>query len=221
MFLWGRSNPKASALQQLLERTLKIGERRDECRRTNNNNQIPSRHNVRPDQPKCLARTTLGPVAVMRFAQVFRDHKPCACPTSPIAGCIQNEQRMRPRFAFATHPRKLLWPTQPFLARQRHELPMPALYRTALVTDRKLPAAFVAAGFQDRTSIFGRHARQKAMFPAAWNPLRVPGKAHCFVSPQARFGSAAEQTLHTKSAELAPRPSTRELPSSAYYTALP
>lgn len=149
----------------------------------------------------------------MGFAELLRNNEPGTGPTGPITRGIQNKQRMRPCFTIATHPRKLLRPAQPFGARQGHGLPVSALHLAVLVAHRQLPTAFVATVFQYRTAIFRGHPRQKAVLTAARDAFWVPGQAHarCLQLCSAQ-GLKCRRRLHTKSAELAPRPSTGMLP---------
>ncbi len=114
----------------------------------------------------------------MRFAKSFRHHKTCAAAPGSIPGCIQNKIRMRPCFTIAAHPCKLLWPTQPCWPWQGHDLAVPTLHLTVLITDRQFPAPFIASGLEDRPPIFGCHPRQKAVFTAPRNTFWIPGYAH-------------------------------------------
>lgn len=148
-----------------------------------------------------FARAAFGTVTVVRLADLLGDDKADAGVFGAVTGQIQDKKRMRPRFAFASHPCKLLWSPQPLRAWQRHSLPMTALNLAALVADRQFPPPAFTPCFQHRPPIFGGHAMQKAVFAAARNPLWFPCLTHNVVRSNAPKGTIDKG----KSGEWSPR----------------
>ncbi len=80
--------------------------------RANDKNKIPSRRDLRIEQPHRFARPPLGPIAVMRLSKLLAHYKTASSATRTIARRIQAEERMAPRLAITANPPELFRTTE-------------------------------------------------------------------------------------------------------------
>ncbi len=103
-----RRAPETGPVQQFGYRFLQLRKRRFDGRRAYDKHQVVTGSDVVVQQPNCFAHASFGAVAVVGLADLFADNEATARVPDAVPRGVQNEQRVRPGRALATHPLKLL-----------------------------------------------------------------------------------------------------------------
>jgi hypothetical protein len=178
-----RCNPHSCSAKQILYGLLKRGERCMEHRCSDDEDKIPARSNRPVAEPHRFSNAALGPVPVMRLADLLADHKSTPGTPGSISDSIQHQEWIGPTLSLAASPPKLLWTAQTLITAHRQTsagalLAMATRDVAMLVAHRQLPTAFITARLQHQPAFLGLHPTEKAMLTAARNTFRFPGLTH-------------------------------------------